>query len=80
VRVELGEVPLTDGNYTISLYFGRAERDTHVRESCLSLEVLQRDRFNAGRSFQARQSLIWWPATMRLIDAPEVAMSLPLST
>ena len=80
VRVELGEVPLTDGNYTISLYFGRAERDTHVRESCLSLEVLQRDRFNAGRSFQARQSLIWWPANMRLIDAPEVAMSLPMSS
>lgn len=74
IRLEFGAIPFTAGTFDISLYFGGPVDDSHVAQSCLSLEVVEHDMFGAGKVYDASHSLMWWPADVRL--RPE-ALSMP---
>lgn len=67
IRCVLGQVPLVAGRYSVSLYLGDFDRDTHVVEHAISFEVIERDVFGTGRAAPADSSFFWWPATFRLL-------------
>ena len=73
VRFDFGQVPLNAGDYAVTIYLGREERDTHVLPDCLGFEVQEHDLFGVGRAYRAEHSQLWWPAKMTLSEAVEAA-------
>ena len=63
IRCELGVIPLVAGIYSISLWFGDMAHDSHIVESALTFEVLERDIWGLGRVPPRGDSLLWWPTT-----------------
>ncbi len=72
LRLDLGVVPLTPGQYSVSLYLGETAADAHTAENCLKFTVIDRDVFHTGRAYQSRHSLMWWDVTPTFepADAP----------
>ena len=71
VRFDFGQVPFNAGDYSVTIYFGREERDTHVLPELLGFEVQEYDLFGVGRAYRAEHSQLWWPAKMTLRDPAE---------
>jgi lipopolysaccharide transport system ATP-binding protein len=63
IRCDLGVVPLVAGLYTISIWFGDMAHDSHIVESAISFEVLERDIWGLGRVPPSGDSMLWWPTT-----------------
>ena len=59
VRCELGKVPLVEGTYSISLWFGNSVEDTHYIEAALVFEVSNRDIWGTAKTPPAASPL-WW--------------------
>ncbi len=74
LRCDFGTIPFTGGEFEISLFFGGPIDDSHVAESCLAFEVLERDLFQAGRAYDSSHSLMWWPAKLSVRES-EVVVS-----
>lgn len=73
IRCDLGMVPLTPGDYYVSLYLGDPTGDHHVAESCLSFRMTERDVGGIGRPYQSRHSVLWWPADLRFVERRTLA-------
>jgi hypothetical protein len=63
IKCELGVIPLVAGIYSISLWFGDMAHDSHIVESALTFEVVERDIWGLGRVPPRGDSLLWWPTT-----------------
>ncbi len=59
IRYDFGQVPLTGGDYAVSLFLGDAERDTHRHAEILRFELTERDLFDAGKPYPRDGSLLW---------------------
>ncbi len=66
IRCDFGMVPFTPGKYYVSLYFGGRVDDVHRAESCIAFEVVPQDLWGIGRPYEAKHSLLWWPAELSL--------------
>ncbi|MEM7807509.1 MAG: ABC transporter ATP-binding protein [Planctomycetota bacterium] len=61
IRYDFGPIPLTGGDYAVSIYLGDADRDTHRLPEVLRFELTERDLFDAGKPYPRDGSLLWWP-------------------
>jgi lipopolysaccharide transport system ATP-binding protein len=62
VRCRLGVLPLMEGRYNISLWFGAESSAEHQHlEDALSFEVVERDIWGMGKLPTQRISQLWWP-------------------
>jgi lipopolysaccharide transport system ATP-binding protein len=62
VSCKLGVLPLMEGRYTISVWFGAHSRLEHQQiEDALSFEVVERDVWGTGKLPTPRISQLWWP-------------------
>jgi hypothetical protein len=66
IRCDLGMVPLSAGQYDITLYFGNHGEDTHVVKDALSFEVLEKDVGGCGKIHPSKVSILWWPTIFEL--------------
>jgi len=69
IRFDFGQLPLNAGDYSVTLYLGREERDTHVLREALGFEMVEHDFFDVGRAYRTENSQMWWPAKMTAADA-----------
>ena len=67
VLCDLGVVPLVAGRYFVTLSMGGRIHRTHVEESALSFEVLERDIWGRGVVPNASEAIMWWPTDYRLL-------------
>jgi lipopolysaccharide transport system ATP-binding protein len=58
---DLGAVPLMQGNYVISFYFGDTTGDEHIVENALTFTVDEKDVWGKGKLPPANVSEMWWP-------------------
>jgi len=65
IRCDLGMVPLSAGQYSITLYFGDQGEDTHVVKDALYFEVLEKDVWGCGKIHPSNVSSLWWPTNFR---------------
>jgi hypothetical protein len=69
VRCKLGVVPLMEGRYRISLWFGSQSVGEHQYiEDAVSFEVIERDIWGMGKLPSQRISQLWWPTVFEFTD------------
>ncbi len=69
VRCKLGVLPLMEGRYTISLWFGSQSIGEHQHiEDALSFEVVERDVWGMGKLPTQHISQLWWPTVFEFKD------------
>jgi lipopolysaccharide transport system ATP-binding protein len=73
---DFGRCPLNAGDYAVTLFLGREERDTHVLPEAIGFEVQEYDFLDVGRAYRTEHSQLWWPAKMSVIDR-DVAGAAP---
>jgi lipopolysaccharide transport system ATP-binding protein len=57
---KLGAVPLMEGTYHLTMYFGDENKDTQVVENIVAIEVQERDIWGNGKMPPKRVSSLWW--------------------
>ncbi len=72
IRYDYGRVPLTAGDYSISLYLGDEQQETHSLIEAMRFEMFEHDVFDAGRAYPSDHSQLYWPV--------ETSVSDPLSS
>ncbi len=61
LQCNLGMVPLMEGRYTISLWFGNESADTHTVHDALKFEIEARSISGTGVAPNPRTGFLWWP-------------------
>ena len=61
ILCNLGEVPLMEGRYSISLFLGDERTDYHRIDNAFIFHVLGRDIWGKGQLPPNNASLLWWP-------------------
>ncbi len=76
VSCKLGVLPLMEGRYNISLWFGSQSRVEHQHiEDALSFEVVERDIWGMGKLPTQRISQLWWPTVFEFRNGTDPANS-----
>jgi lipopolysaccharide transport system ATP-binding protein len=70
IRCELGPIPLLGGRYSISLFLGDDQGDTHHVPSALTFDVRDADIWGTGR-LPTKYGFCWWPTRFELLPALE---------
>ena len=69
IRCKLGVLPLMEGRYNISLWFGSQSRSDHQEiAEAISFEVIERDIWGTGKLPTQRISQLWWPTVFEFND------------
>jgi len=61
VSCRLGMVPLMEGRYSFTLWFGNEAADTHMVRDALAFDVEAMDIWGNGIAPVRRASHLWWP-------------------
>jgi len=56
----LGNVPLMEGQYSLSIYLGDESKDHHIVENAIILQVYERDIWGNGKVPPQKISALWW--------------------
>ncbi|MCU0418238.1 MAG: ABC transporter ATP-binding protein [Cyclobacteriaceae bacterium] len=68
ITCQLGAVPLMEGKYTVSLFFGDEKSDTHIIEQAATFEVKERDLWGTKKTPPRKASYLWWPVQFTLTN------------
>jgi lipopolysaccharide transport system ATP-binding protein len=60
ILCNLGVVPLMEGTYYLTIYFGDESKDVQVIENIITIDVHERDIWGNGKMPPKRISLFWW--------------------
>lgn len=69
---DLGQVPLMEGQYQVSVWFGEDTKGTHdFHENLLHFEVVEKDVWNTGKLPTRNISTLWWPSKIHVEQTHE---------
>ena len=66
ITCDLGLVPLMEGIYSISLFFGDSKSDTHILHESILFEVREKDFWGKGIRPPKNASDLWWPTQFQI--------------
>ena len=76
VSCKLGVLPLMEGRYSISLWFGSQSRVEHQHlEDALAFDVVERDIWGMGKLPTQRISQLWWPTVFEFRNGTDPSNS-----
>lgn len=67
IRCSLGMIPVMEGRYLISLWFGENKSSRHqYLENILAFDVVEKDLWGSGNLPTRKISHLWWPTEFEL--------------